>query len=186
MPLASVSFYTAWKHTKKPEVFWCYFFNFFFYQIIFTYYKRLQQTNWKWKYNIKYKHTTTYYWTLCPLKSNKAIKNMITITKKPLDESQYVAKWVQWMHRKTYSCIYNEGFCNGHFLLSEKNDECWQISETWSISLANHSCCWWKVSSEPTSLNRDSKLSDKSKTAHLKMLSPCYKSEPLNLLDFKI
>ena len=70
------------KTYKKPEVFWCYFFNFFFYQIISTYYKRLQQTNWKWKYNIKYKHTTTYYWTLCLLKSNKAIKNTITIAKK--------------------------------------------------------------------------------------------------------
>ena len=32
---------------------------FFLYQIISTYYKRLQQTNWKWKYNVNYKHTTT-------------------------------------------------------------------------------------------------------------------------------
>ena len=33
--------------------------NFFFYQIISTYYKHQQHTKWKWKYNKKYKHTTT-------------------------------------------------------------------------------------------------------------------------------
>ena len=37
----------------------------------------------KLKMKVQYKHTTTYHWTLCPLKSNKAIKNMITIAKKP-------------------------------------------------------------------------------------------------------
>ena len=31
----------------------------FFYQITSTYYKHLQQTKWKWKHNIKYKHKTT-------------------------------------------------------------------------------------------------------------------------------
>ena len=42
------------------------------------------------------------------------------------------------------------------------------------------------VDSDPISLNRDSKLPDKSMTAYLKMLSLCYKSEPLDLSNFKI
>ena len=51
---------------------------------------------------------------------------MITVTRKIFpDESQYVAKWGQWMHQKTHNCIYNEGLCNSHFLLSENNNECW-------------------------------------------------------------
>ena len=60
-------------------------------------------------------------------------------------------------------------------------------AETWSISLVDHLLyCWRKVLSDPTSLNGDSKLPVKSKTANLKMLSPYYKSEPLNLLNLKI
>ena len=51
----------------------------------------------KMKMKIQYKiQTHNYYCTLCLLKSNKAIKNMITVTRKIFpDESQYVAKWGQ-------------------------------------------------------------------------------------------
>ena len=34
-------------------------FHFFIYHIIYTNFKHLQQTKWKWKFNIKYKHITT-------------------------------------------------------------------------------------------------------------------------------
>ena len=43
---------------RKKLVKFLHFSLLFYYQIISTYYKHLQQTKWKWKCNIKYKHTT--------------------------------------------------------------------------------------------------------------------------------